>query len=85
MVSGTYAAFVPRAKLTHKETCTLVHVIKDWRDNIEVKNVWQFSACSVFGEAAMYSEQSRDGFRNATIVALEDSVVVTMTKSEYLV
>ena len=87
VVSGNYGAFVPRAKLTNREASVLAHMIKekDWEDNIEVKKVHQFSECSVFGETAMYSNSSRDAIRNASIVALEDSVVVAVSKREYLV
>ena len=87
VVSGNYGAFVPRAKLTNREASTLVHSIKtkDWRDNIEIKKVCEFSGCSVFGQTAMYSNSSRDAIRNASIVALEDSVVVAVSKREYLV
>lgn len=87
VVSGNYGVFVPRAKLTNREACVLAHMIKekDWEDNIEVKKVHQFSDCSVFGETAMYSNSARDAIRNASVVAMEDSVVVAISKEEYLV
>ena len=72
--------------MTTREASALVHAIKgDWQDNVEVKNVWQFLGCSVFGEAAMYSKSPHAATRNATIVALEDSVAVSMSKVDYLV
>ena len=86
VVSGKYAAFVPRAKLTIQEAKDLVHSIKsDWQSNIEIKNVMNFSGLSLFGEAAMFAQFDRDAIRNASVVALEDSIVVTLSKEEYLV
>jgi hypothetical protein len=72
--------------LTTREASALLHAIKtNWHDNVEVKNVWQFLGCSVFGEAAMYSKSPHAATRNATIVALEDSMAVSMSKADYLV
>ncbi len=86
VISGKYAAFVPRAKLTTREATALVKMIKgNWCDNIEMKNVWQFEGCSVFGEASAYTKSSHKATRNATIVAIENSMVVTMSRNDYLV
>jgi hypothetical protein len=72
--------------LTTREASALLHAIQgNWQDNVEVKNVWQFLGCSVFGEAAMYSKSPHAATRNATIVALEDSMAVSMSKVDYLV
>ena len=84
-MSGKYAAFVPRAKLTNKEASALAHSATDWQENIELKNVWEFSGRSVFGEAAMYSGNPLESIRNASIVAVEDSMAVAISKEEYLV
>jgi hypothetical protein len=86
VVSGKYAAFVPRAKLTNTEARDLVKSAKeDWQSNIEIKNVMNFSGCSIFGETAMFAQLARDAIRNASVVALEDSIVVEISREEYLV
>jgi hypothetical protein len=85
VVAGKYSAFVPRVKLTNKEASTLAHSVKDWLDNIELKHVWQFTGGAVFGEAAMYSGNPLDSIRSASIVAVEDSLVVAISKEDYLV
>ena len=64
----------------------LVHSIQgDWCDNIEMSQVWQFLGCSVFGEASAYTKSPHHAIRNASIVALEDSMAVTMPRDDYLV
>ena len=71
--------------MTNKEACALARSAKDWLDNIELKNVWQFSGGAVFGEAAMYSGNPLDSIRSASIVAIEDSLAVAISKDDYLV
>jgi CRP-like cAMP-binding protein len=78
-------AFVPRAKLTNKEAHILAHSVNDWLDNIELKSVWHFLGGAVFGEAAMYSGNPLDSIRSASIVAIEDSLAISISKDEYLV
>ena len=39
----------------------------------------------MFGEASAYTKSSHKATRNATIVAIENSMVVTMSRNDYLV